>query len=443
MAGGKAFLLSAVCLWSTAVFAFVEELDGSFKDIKNDDVWLVDFYAPWCGYCKKLEPVWNDVGAELKRSGSPVRIGKMDATAFTGVASDFGVRGYPTIKLIKGEASYNYKGPRSKDAIIEFANRLAGPVLRSLPSKQMFEHVLRRHDVLFVYVGGVSPLKDKYTEMASELIVHTYFFSALEDVLPETVTLNEVPAVLVFKDGGHFVYDEYADGSLSSWVSRERFLSYLPIDGYTLYDLGDTGKLVAIVIIDEKNPTEDSIRLRNLVQRVATEYRDHYNRDVQFGHMDGSEYINSLIMGEISVPSIIMLNATSEQYFLPKKPVSTLEELLLFINSVLDGTAEGHGGDGVIQRVKRLAYDAKSTVQSVFRSSPILGCFLFGLPVAVISLMCYVLCTASAADDGTEDLKQDEEDEDEEDEEDEGQGRPALLDTTEETNKSIMDKKVD
>lgn len=42
------------------------------------------FYAPWCGYCKKLEPVWDDVGAELKSSGSPVRVGKMDATAFSG-----------------------------------------------------------------------------------------------------------------------------------------------------------------------------------------------------------------------------------------------------------------------------------------------------------------------------------------------------------------------
>lgn len=42
------------------------------------------FYAPWCGYCKKLEPVWHDVGVELKTSGSPVRVGKMDATAYSG-----------------------------------------------------------------------------------------------------------------------------------------------------------------------------------------------------------------------------------------------------------------------------------------------------------------------------------------------------------------------
>lgn len=55
---------------------------------------------------------------------------------------------------LKGELAYNYKGPRTKDDVIEFANRVAGPAVRSLPSRQMFEHVLKRHSVLFLYIGG-------------------------------------------------------------------------------------------------------------------------------------------------------------------------------------------------------------------------------------------------------------------------------------------------
>ncbi|XP_066502888.1 protein disulfide-isomerase TMX3-like [Hoplias malabaricus] len=415
-------VLTAV-LFSSAVLAYVEDLDDKFKDNRMDDVWLVDFYAPWCGYCKKLEPIWYEVGAELKNSGSPVRVGKMDATAYSGVASDFGVRGYPTIKLLKGDLAYNYKGPRTKDDIVEFANRVAGPAVRSLPSKQMFEHVLKRHDVLFVYVGGESPLKEKYIDVASELIVYTYFFSASEDVLPESVTLPELPSVVVFKDGTFFTYDEYEDGSLSSWVNRERFQGYLQIDGFTLYELGETGKLVAIAIIDDKDATEESTRLKSLIQRVSSEYRDDFNRDFQFGHMDGSDYINSLIMGEVSVPSIIILNTSNEQYFLPSEPVESLEQLIHFIRSVLDGTAQAYGGDGIFQRIKRVAFDARSTIMSVFRSSPVLGCFLFGLPLGVISLMCYGICTAES-DDGTEDMElikreglTDEEEEEEEEEE--------------------------
>ncbi|CAG05501.1 unnamed protein product, partial [Tetraodon nigroviridis] len=398
---------------------FVEDLDDTFKDKRVNDIWLVDFYAPWCGYCKKLEPIWNEVGLELKTSGSPVRVGKMDATAYSGMASEFGVRGYPTIKLLKGDLAYNYKGPRTKDDIIEFANRVAGPTVRALPSKEMFEHMLKRHSVLFVYVGGESPLKEKYSDVASELIVYTYFFSASEQVFPEA----KLPAVVVFKDGGYFTYDEYEDASLSSWVNKERFQGYLLIDGFTLYELGETGKLVAIAVIDEKDRAEESDRLKTLMQRVAKEYREHFSRDFQFGHMDGSDYINSLIMGEMPVPSVIILNTSNEQFFLPNEFIGTVEQLVHFINSVLNGSAQAYGGDGFFQKVRRIGFDARSTVMSVFRSSPLLGCFLFGLPLGVISLMCYGICTAESdysmddIDAHKRDGLTDEEEEEEEEEE--------------------------
>lgn len=438
MAEVKACLISAVvaAFLSPAVLAFVEDLDDSFKESRVNDIWLVDFYAPWCGYCKKLEPVWEEVGLELKTSGSPVRVGKMDATAFSGMASEFGVRGYPTIKLLKGDLAYNYKGPRTKDDIVEFTNRVSGPAVRALPSKQMFEHMLKRHTVLFVYVGGDSPLREKYNDVASELIVYTYFFSASEEVLPEEMSLPELPAVVVFKDGGYFTYDEYGDGSLSSWVNKERFQGYLQIDGFTLYELGETGKLVAIAVIDEKDPTEESGRLKGLIQRVAKEYREHFNRDFQFGHMDGNDYINSLIMGEVPVPSVIILNTSNEQYFLPEEPVQTLEQLVHFISTVHNGSAQAYGGDGFIQRIKRIGFDARSTIMSVFRSSPLLGCFLFGLPLGVISLMCYGICTAETDDTASEDMdalkREGLTDEEEEDEEEEGAELQPQLEEAEE-----------
>uniref|UniRef100_A0A3B3B424 protein disulfide-isomerase n=1 Tax=Oryzias melastigma TaxID=30732 RepID=A0A3B3B424_ORYME len=400
-----------------------------FKDTRVNDIWLVDFYAPWCGYCKKLEPIWHEVGAELRSSGSPVRVGKMDATAYSGMASEFGVRGYPTIKLLKADLAYNYKGPRTKDDIVEFANRVAGPAVRALPSTQMFEHMMKRHDVLFVYVGGESPLKEKYNDAASELIVYTYFFSASEDAVPESISMPELPAVVVFKDGGYFTYDEYEDGSLSSWVNRERFQGYLQIDGFTLYELGETGKLVAIAVIDEKDATEEN----KFHQPVSNTFISSFSRVFQFGHMDGSDYINSLIMGEVKVPSVIILNTSNEQYFLPSEPIETMEQLVQFISDVLNGSAQAYGGDGFIQRIKRVVFDARSTIMSVFRSSPLLGCFLFGLPLGVISLMCYGICTAES-DDGSDDIDALKREglTDEEEEEEEERQRTAELEAPEE-----------
>uniref|UniRef100_A0A1W7REY0 Protein disulfide-isomerase TMX3 n=1 Tax=Agkistrodon contortrix contortrix TaxID=8713 RepID=A0A1W7REY0_AGKCO len=445
-------------LWATAFTTFilaidalfVEDLDESFKEKRKDDIWLVDFYAPWCGHCKKLEPVWNEVGKEMGSIGSPVKVGKMDATSYSSIASEFGVRGYPTIKLLKGDLAYNYRGPRTKDDIIEFANRVAGPIIRNLPSQHMFEHVQKRHRIFFLYIGGESPLKERYIEVASELIVYTYFFSASEEILPEHMTLPEIPAVLVLKDGTYFVYDEYVDGDLSAWINRERFQGYLNIDGFTLYELGDTGKLVAIAVIDDKNASADHARLKSIVQDVAKNYRDQFHRNFQFGYMDGNEYINSLLMNDLVIPTIAVLNTSNQQYFLPHKQIESTEDLVQFINDIVEGTAEAYGGDGILQRIKRIIYDAKSTVGSVFKSSPLLGCFLFGLPLGVISIMCYGICTAdSGGSDESEASKKETPSRDltdegtEEEPEEESSESPVEFPEREQEQKTILEKKID
>ncbi|XP_028921009.1 protein disulfide-isomerase TMX3 [Ornithorhynchus anatinus] len=448
---------AASVLGVTLEAGVIEDLDDSFKESRKDDIWLVDFYAPWCGHCKKLEPIWNEVGLEMRSIGSPVKVGKMDATSYSSVASEFGVRGYPTIKLLKGDLAYNYRGPRTKDDIIEFANRVSGPLIRPLPSQPMFEHVQKRHRVFFVYIGGESPLKEKFIEVASELIVYTYFFSASEDVVPEYITLNEMPAVLVFKDETYFVYDEYEDGDLLSWINKERFQSYLTVDGFTLYELGDTGKLVAIAVIDDKNTSVEHTRLKSVIQEVAKDYRDHFHRSFQFGHMDGSDYINSLLMDELKVPTVVVLNTSNQQYFLPGRSIESTRDMVQFINNILDGTAEAQGGDGIFQRFKRVIYDAKSTVVSVFKSSPLLGCFLFGLPLGVISIMCYGIYTADpdGGGGGSEEHTQmhvrgpqsrelmEEEEEEEEDRDDEDKENSPEPSDDERAPKDRLEKKKD
>lgn len=55
---------------------------------------LIEFYAPWCGHCKKLAPVYDELGAKLK--DDEVDIVKMDATS-NDVPSTYDVRGFPTL----------------------------------------------------------------------------------------------------------------------------------------------------------------------------------------------------------------------------------------------------------------------------------------------------------------------------------------------------------
>jgi len=84
-----------------------------FEEIVMDttkDV-LVKYYAPWCGHCKKLTPVWEELGEAFKDNANVV-IAKFDATV--NEADGVEIRGYPTLKFYPkdNKAGVDYDGDR-------------------------------------------------------------------------------------------------------------------------------------------------------------------------------------------------------------------------------------------------------------------------------------------------------------------------------------------
>ncbi|XP_023820928.1 protein disulfide-isomerase TMX3-like [Oryzias latipes] len=405
MSGRRACLFSVLLsLLLLQGSAFVEELDDSFMETKgSDEIWLIEFYAPWCSFCKQLDPVWHEIGSELRSLGSMVQVGKSDATVSTGLAKEFRVRTYPAILMLKKNTKYNYAGPRTKEGIMDFANRMEGPVVRSLSSPQLFQHAMSHHNVMFVYVGATSELKGNFTTVAEELIVHTHFFSTTRDVLPKSVSLDYLPAIVVFKDRTYLTYDEESDGDLKAWINRERFLNFQHIDSYTLYAMGESGKLVLLALVEERHLCSKSLRYKHLVERVAEEHKETYSRFFLFGFMAAGDYINGFVMGEVTVPSLIAVNLSNDGYYQPAGPVETERQLLDFLDGVLDGTIEMKGGNGFSQRVQRVIYETKATVIPVFRDAPLIGCFLAGFPLAIGAFFCFLCCRNQTIPDDDED----------------------------------------
>ena len=74
-------------------------MKSSFQDIITQDVpVLVDFYADWCGPCKMLSPILQQVKAEL---GDDLKIVKIDVDKNQSLAAKYQVRGVPTMILFK------------------------------------------------------------------------------------------------------------------------------------------------------------------------------------------------------------------------------------------------------------------------------------------------------------------------------------------------------
>jgi len=85
---------------------------------KSKDV-LVEFYAPWCGHCKQLVPIYDQLGEKFKDSATVV-IAKMDATA--NELEHTKINSFPTLKLFKRETNevVDYNGERSLEGLTKF-----------------------------------------------------------------------------------------------------------------------------------------------------------------------------------------------------------------------------------------------------------------------------------------------------------------------------------
>jgi len=89
--------------------------------INNKQDVLVEFYAPWCGHCKHLEPLYEQLG-EFYQEDENVVIAKIDATANDNTAS-LKIQGFPTIYLFPANDKSQpliYEGERQVESFIQF-----------------------------------------------------------------------------------------------------------------------------------------------------------------------------------------------------------------------------------------------------------------------------------------------------------------------------------
>ncbi|XP_029430696.1 protein disulfide-isomerase A3 [Rhinatrema bivittatum] len=258
--------------------------DDDFESVtKQYSLLLVEFFAPWCGHCKRLAPEYESAATRLKGT---VSLAKVDCTANSNTCTKYGVSGYPTLKIFRdGEESGAYDGPRTADGIVSQLKKQAGPASVTLRSVEEFNQFISDKDpsVIGFFRDLYGPAHTEFLKAADSFrekyrFAHTSEASLLQKYEPdgEGITLFR-PSHLTNKFEESTV--SYSDGKMSnnkikSFIQENIFgiCPHLTEDNKDLIQGKDL--LVAYYDVDYEKNAKGSNYWRNRVMMVAKKFID-------------------------------------------------------------------------------------------------------------------------------------------------------------------------
>jgi thiol-disulfide isomerase/thioredoxin len=129
------FLIAALYVYKNYVTGKIRKnyvTNDEFSNKDNQEITSADiyfFYTEWCPHCKTAKPVWADFKNQMQNksiNGITLNFYEVDCDKDTATSEKFDVKGFPTIKLLKGNQIIEYDAKPSTVNLIEFVNSSLG-----------------------------------------------------------------------------------------------------------------------------------------------------------------------------------------------------------------------------------------------------------------------------------------------------------------------------
>nr|XP_039271596.1 protein disulfide-isomerase A3-like [Styela clava] len=335
------------CLVAVAMGSDVIELtDNDFKNkIGTYDIALVEFFAPWCGHCKRLAPEYEKAATALKSDKSSAVLIKVDCTANTGTCGEYGVSGYPTLKIFQGgKMASDYSGPREADGIVKHMKKASQPATTDLKDVEAFEKFKTGDSG--VLIGFFSSADDDDFKAFSSAS------SALRDHYTFGHSFNaDVSKKAGFK-GGDVVYYraqhmiskfEEAVVKMDGKVETETIRSFLKknyngLCGHLTPDNADSFKkplLTAFYNVDYKKNVKGTNYWRNRVMKFGANDKD-ITLSVASVDDFGQLLTDVGLQDKFSEKPVVMIRDDKDKKYIMEEEFST-DNLKAFVKAYIDG----------------------------------------------------------------------------------------------------------
>jgi len=282
----------------------VVDVDGSILNEINANPsigYLIKFHAPWCGHCRHFEPIYEAVAKEVEDLSATdddfknIRIVRIDATVHSNVANYYDIRGFPTVKFIRGSQIISYENERTKTAVINFLRRVNGPSIRWIDSIEQFNDIRREHDVFFLYLTNNEneQLFQQYEQTVNRYLSQAYFYATNSSVIQQKFFPTYQTEILAVKNDGFYLYKNSNDdnNTLDDFILKEKLTTYPQIASGNMYDLILTKKIIVIFGFNEKTNRDE---IKSQILNYITKHSNDLHENFQFAWTNDLDLLNNI-----------------------------------------------------------------------------------------------------------------------------------------------------
>lgn len=223
-----------------------------------------------------------------------LRIVRIDATVYSDVANYYDIRGFPTLKFIRGSQIISYENQRTKPAVLDFLKRVNGPTIRWITSIEQYDEIRREHDVFFLLLitNENDQLRKEYEDIINQYLSQAYFYATNDSSIQERFFPDQHQSqIYAIKNDEFYVYNSN-NYNLEEFILKEKVTTFPQVAPGNMYDLILTKKIIIIYGFNEQEGKRSEIKsqIYNYVIKHSSTLHDTF----QFAWTNDLEFLNNI-----------------------------------------------------------------------------------------------------------------------------------------------------
>ncbi|KAI0829211.1 thioredoxin-domain-containing protein [Trametes gibbosa] len=345
--------------------------EHNFRSTVDKGDIFVKFFAPWCGHCKKLAPIWDQLAGSMQHK---LNIAEVNCEDHKAICKQEGIEGYPMLFYYGGKgAKTEYTGGRKLEQLAAFANKVSGPGVQELKYGELEDRVAE-HSVLYLLLHAPTDktIFNQVVEASHILFGSPALFTSTSSAFYDHYNIKPGSAALVaLKDHDPNVpaaiynipkpvFSVEQRQELVDWLLRHRLPTALELDSDNFQDVMNAPHKPLVVIV--ATPQRDLKQTAKEVADVARKWRDaREHGSVVFTWMDADKWgkwLKSMYgLKAAGLPRAIVANHASLVYYDQDQFGETItltpSSLFSAINGAMKGTIPYKHSENAVERLAR------------------------------------------------------------------------------------------